>query len=322
MKLAEELSGVQENVSLAKYTTFKIGGPARYFFIARAKEDLIKAIKWAKQKKLPFFILGGGSNVLFSDNGYKGIIIKTQNSKLKVQNYTSKLKTINAEAGTILNDLVKLSVEKSLTGLEWLAGIPGTVGGAIHGNAGAFWKTMADIIESVEVLDTNNLKIKNISAENCQFANKDSVFKHQKNLVILSAKIKLKKGNKKEIKEKIKEYLKYRRKNHPLNFFSAGCAFKNYIPEIKNQKLLKKFPELVEFGKKGRIPAAYLIEKCGLNDKKIGKAQFSEKHANFIINLGGAKASDVLKLIKLAKEKVKNKFGITLEEEIQYIESY
>jgi len=285
---------IKENISLAKYTTFKIGGPAKYFCIARNKEDLIKAVKKAKELNLPFFILGGGSNVLFSDEGYKGLVINFQFSIFNFQ----KNGTIYAGAGAKLEDIVKLATRKSLTGLEWAAGIPGTVGGAVYGNAQAFDTKMSDIIKSVEIFDTKTLKIKNLLKKQCQFLAKKSIFKKNKNLIILSAILKLKNGKKKEIQKRIKEHLDYRKKNHPWRFPSAGSVFVN---------------------KTGGPPSAHLIEKCGLKGTKVGGAKVSEKHAGFIVNTGEAKAEDVLKLIKIIKQKVKRKFGVVLEEEIQII---
>ncbi len=315
MKFRKIFLGVKNNVLLGRYTTFKIGGPAKYFFIAKSKEDLIKAIKTAKKFNLPFYILGGGSNLLVSDRGYKGIVIKYQASNIKYQ----KEGEIFAQAGTPLQKIVSLTQEKSLTNLEWAVGIPGTIGGAIYGNAGAFGSFIADNIKKVEVLDTKNMKIKNFSKEQCRFKNKESIFKKNKSLVILSVLLKLKRGRREKIKEKIKNFLTYKEMNQPLNFPSAGCVFKNYQKQVKNKKLVKEFPELEEFNKRGLIPASYLIDKSGLKGKKVGGAKISEKHANFIINTNGAKAKDVIKLMKLVKEKVKNKFGIKLEEEIQYL---
>ncbi len=284
---------IRENISLAKHTTFKIGGPAKYFCIARNKEDLIKAVKKAKELKMPFFILGGGSNILALDKGYNGIVIKVQNSKLKTQN-----SNIYVEAGVKLEDVVKLTARKSLSGLEWAAGIPGTVGGAVYGNAQAFDVKMSDIIKSVEIFDTKTLKIKNLLKKQCQFLAKKSIFKKNKNLIILSVVLKTKKGDKEKIKKEIKKHLDYRKKNHPWRFPSAGSVFVN---------------------KTGTAPSARLIEKCGLKGTKIGGAKVSEKHAGFIVNTGKAKAEDVLKLIKIIKQKVKRKFGVVLEEEIQII---
>ena len=259
----------RKNILLKKYTTFKIGGPVKYFFEAKTKKDLIEAIKAAKKLKLSFFILGGGSNLLVSDKGFNGLVIKF---------------------GEPLSDLV-------LKGLEWASGVPGTVQGAIHGNAGAFGKSMADNVKSVEVLNLNDLKIKKLNNKDCKFGYRDSIFKKQKNLIILSAEMELKKSNKKEIEKKAKEYLKYKKETQPLSFFSAGSIFKN----PKN------------------FSAAKLVGECGLKGKKIGKAQISKKHANFIVNLGDAQAEDVKKLINLAKKEVKKKNGIKLKEEIQYL---
>ncbi len=301
MKIHQEFKknfpGLQFNILLKKYTTFKIGGPAKYFFQAKSKEELIKAIKFSQSVKLPFFILGGGSNVLVSDKGYDGLIIKIQMTKSKCQ-IKSKIQSpeIYAGAGVKLGDLVKLAVKNNLTGLEWLAGIPGTVGGAVYGNAGAFGETISDIVEKVEVLDTCQLKIKNYKLTNCQFNYRNSIFKKKKSLLILSCLFRLKRGNKEEIKKKIKYFLDYRKKNHPLNFPSAGSIFKNP-------------------GK----PARELIEKCGLKGKRIGRVEISTKHANFIVNLGEGRAEDVLRLIDLVKKKVKKRFGVGLQEEIKFL---
>ena len=314
MKIEEYLPKVERNVSLAEYNTFKIGGKAQYFFIARNKDNLIKAIKTAKDLKLPFFILGKGSNILFSDKGFKGLVVNFRFSTCDF-----KKNKIFAGAGTLLNKLVRSAQKNNLTGLEWAVGIPGTLGGAIYGNAQSFFVRMSDIVESVEALDKRTLEIKNFSNEGCCFYLKNSIFKTNKDLIILSAVLRLKKGNKRGIEKRIKDYLSYRRTRHPLRFPSAGSVFINPEIKIENTGLFKQFPQLKEFNKKGVIPSAYLIEQCGLKGKKIGKAQFSDKHTNFIINLGGAKAKDVLALINLAKQEVKKKFGISLKEEIQII---
>jgi len=325
------LPGVKKNISLKNYNTFRIGGRAKYFFTAKTKEDLIRAVAMAKKLKLPFFILGGGSNILVSDRGFNGLVIKIENCRAKrgVSSSPSllpaearKLKIVNckigAESGVPLGKLVNISIEKSLTGIEWIAGIPGTVGGAIYGNAGAFQKSMKDIIEKVEVFDTEELRIKNYELSDCQFGYRDSIFKRNKNLIILSANIQLRKGKKKEIQKKIKEYLNYKKEKQPLNYPSAGSVFKNFT-RYRNKIFSARPKELKKFKKMGAIPAAWLIDKCGLKGKKIGEAQISKIHANFIVNLGGGKAKNVMRLINLAKKKVKKKFKINLEEEIQHL---
>ena len=314
-KIKNLLPGVKENVSLKDYTTFKIGGKAKYFFVAKTKNELIKAIKVSKQLNLPFFILGGGSNVLFSDKEFKGLVIKIKNEKLKIKNCV-----IDTEAGTLLSILVKKAQQHNLSGLEWAVGIPGTIGGAVYGNASAFGKAIGDLVKQVEVLDLKTFKIKKLSKKECQFKYKDSIFKHKKNLLILSVILRLKKGNKEKIKENMKRFLTIRKETQPLNYPSAGCIFKNL--GIQNSKLkikkelFEKFPELRDFIQKGEIPAGYLIDKAGLKGKRIGDAMVSEKHANFIVNLGNAKTKDVQKLIAHIKKKVKKIFGIELKEEI------
>ena len=297
----------RKNVSLKNYTTFKIGGRAKYFFAARTKEDLIKAVATAKKLKLPFFVLGGGSNLLVSDKGYNGLVINFQipsptaagrrgrrDASLRPPIFNFQKNKIIVGAGTRLGELVNASVERRLTGLEWASGIPGTVGGAVFGNAGAFQKSMKDVVKEVEVLDPKDLRFKIYDFKKCQFGYRDSIFKHKKNLIILSVVFKLKKGKKSEM---IKEYLNYKKQRQPLDYPSAGSIFKN----------------------PSGFSAGELVEKCGLKGKRIGQAKISEKHANFIVNLGNARAKDVKKLINLIKKEVKKKFKINLEEEIQFL---
>jgi len=291
LEVEKLLPGLKRNILLASYTTFKIGGVAKYFFIAKQKEDIALAISWAKKNNLPFFILGGGGSTLVADTGYKGLVIKIQNSEFRVQN-----SNIVAEAGATLNRLSKLAQENSLSGLEWAVGIPGTLGGAIWGNCGAFGESISDKVQEVKVFDSHEEGIKILKRKDCKFSYRTSIFKKKKNFIILSAKLGLKKGNKKEIEEKIKKNIEYRKRTQP-QLPSAGSIFRN---------------------PKGFF-AAKLIEDCGLKGRKIGKAKISDKHANFILNLGGATSKDIKKLIKLVKKKVENNFAIELEEEICYL---
>ena len=294
-------SKFQKNVLLKNYTTFRIGGKAEYFFVAKNKEDLIRAISVAKKLKLPFFVLGGGSNLLVSDKGFNGILIKIRNTKYEIPACPAGRQNtkIMAEAGVMLGELVNILAKTELSGLEWAAGIPGTVGGAIFGNAGAFNKSMKDVVKSVEALEVKNekCKVKNFKNRDCKFSYRDSIFKNNKNLIILSVTLQMKRGDKKEIENKIKKNLEQRNKTQPLNFPSGGSIFKNPPGFF----------------------AGELVKRCGLKGKKIGNVKISEKHSNFIVNLGNGKAKDVIKLIKLIKQKVKKKFGVTLEEEIQFL---
>jgi len=287
---------IQENVSLKNYTTFRIGGPARYFIEARNNRQIIEAVTWARQNKLPFFILGSGSNLLVSDKGFQGLVIKAQNQKIKVTKSRSVFRTFLVEAGVPLSKLVNLSFKGGLTGLEWAAGIPGTVGGAVRGNAGAFGGDMGQSIKSVQAFDTLKMRDRNFKNKDCNFSYRKSFFKKNPHLVILSCEVILRKGDKGGIREKIGGYLSYRQQRHPKNP-SAGSVFKNTRSE----------------------PAAVLIHLAGLTGKNFGKAQISKKHSNFIVNNGGAEAADVVKLIKFVKKSVKKKFRISLQEEIQLL---
>jgi UDP-N-acetylmuramate dehydrogenase len=283
---------VQKDVPLRELNTFKIGGRAAYFLEVKTQEDLIEGISWAKRQGLPFFILGGGSNLLVSDYGYSGIILK-----IVLNGFHFNGEKLEAGAGANLSVLINESKNRNLSGLEWAAGIPRiTVGGAVYGNAGAFGFMTADIVESIEAFDTEDEKIKQLSFKECQFDYKESIFKKNKNLIILSAIFHLDLKEKKDLEEEIKRVASHRKEHHPSEP-SAGSIFKNPF----------------------QVPAGELIEKCGLKGERIGDAQVSRKHGNFIVNLGSATSSDVAKLISLIKNEVQKKYNIILEEEIQYL---
>lgn len=316
---------VKKNISLKEYSSFKIGGLAQYFVSIKNSPLLIEAVKWAVEKKIPFFIIGGGSNTLFFDETYKGLVIRTNSRKVKVENCLMK-----ADTGVLLAELIKLSVDYELSGLEWAAGIPGTIGGAVCGNAGAFGINIKDIVNKITVLDLENFQKRVFSNDQCKFSYRSSIFKKEKKFIILEVEIKLasEKKNKEEIIEKIESNLLYRREHHPFEFPSIGSIFKNpAISDIFGNKQNdfkskdKKFVNIRGNSMpvcEGKIPAAYLIDQCDLKGKKIGGAQISEKHPNFIINTNGARAEDVMILISLIKQKVRNKFGIFLEEEVVF----
>ncbi len=294
--LKNKLPGLIENAPLKNYTTFKIGGLARYFFEAKTEKDFIKAIKAARKLNVPFFVFGAGSNLLVSDNGFDGIIIKCQMSAIKHKQQGNTY-IVKAEAGAKLMDIVDFALQRSLYGLEWMAGIPGTIGGAIRGNAAAFGGITQDVATRVMAFDVVRHRKILFTNIDCEFAVKNSIFKQDPNLIIFDVEIELEKGDKKESQKKIDEYLKLRKQKHPLDLPSAGCIFVN--PPNNS--------------------AGLLIDKSGLKGIKIGDAQVSEKHANFIVNIGEAKAKDVVALIKLIKTRVKEKFSVELKEEIHYL---
>ena len=320
---------IQENISLSKYTSFKIGGPARYFCVIENVDEIQEALEFAKKNNLYIFILGGGSNLLISDKGFDGLVIRIMNQELRIKN-----NEVFIGCGLSLAKLVSESVKKNLTGLKWAAGIPGTVGGAIVNNAGAFGKCMEDVVKEVEVLkiipsegkfnsppDKGGWGVKKLTNEQCHFSYRNSIFKKEKKYIILNAVLKLEKGDQEKGKKTIAEILRSRREKQPLEHPNAGSVFKN--PVVNDQhldKLKKEFPELNEIVKNNTISAGWMIEQIeGLKGKKIGGAMISEKHCNFIVNVENAKAEDVIILISLIKQKVRSHFGIQLKEEIEYV---
>lgn len=281
---------LRENVLLSEYSTFRIGGIARYLIEVDNAEDLKKVIQKALELNLQFIVIGGGSNILFSSKGYNGLVIVFKSNNT----FSINDNLIEVNASVSLNYLVnKLN---NYTGLEWAVGIPGTVAGAINGNAGAFGGEMSELIKQVKVLEVKDNQIieKNFSKEDCKFSYRNSIFKNNPNLIIISAILELKKDSEENVKQKIKNNLSKRMSKQPKGF-SIGSIFKNGEDFF----------------------AGELIEKAGLKGLQIGDAKISDEHANFIINLGKATSDDVLELIKIVKKEVKEKFSIDLEEEIK-----
>lgn len=329
---------IKENELLKNHSTFKIGGLARYFYVAKNKEEIMSAIKWAHKNELPFFILAGGSNILFSDKGFDGLVIKILNTQYIIHDTK-----IIADAGVNLGKLVIESINNGLTGLEWAIGIPGTIGGAVFGNAGAYGYSISESVEKIKTLVFSSLRVplsgtkqsqgitagsprslrslamteRKYNNKKCEFGYRESVFKRN-NEIILEVSLKLEKGDKEKSRQKIKEAIFDRRKKTPP-YPSTGCYFKNYVLQKENDTLIKNFPELVSKVKGGKIGVGYLIDKCGLKGKQINNAKISEEHANFIVNLGGATAKDVFALADLCKQKVFEKYRIKLEEETRLI---
>ncbi len=306
------MTEIKENILLAPYTTFKIGGPAKYFSEAKNTEEILELCDWANKNRVPIFVLAGGSNVLIFDKGFNGLVIKIKNCKLEIENFSAKV-----EAGVSLAKLVSESIKTELSGLEWAMGIPGTIGGAINGNSGAFNKSMSDVVKEVEVLDIRTGSVQKFRKDDCKFGYRKSVFKNNFDLITLSAVLELNKGGKEEIQKIIQEHTSQRVKSVPSGY-SAGCFFKNveWGRAGNKKEIIRKFPELSQFENKPKISIGFLTEYLGLKGKAVGEAEVSEKHAGFIINRGGAAAEDVLDLAGLIKEKIRERYGFDLEEEV------
>ncbi|HEV2288335.1 MAG TPA: UDP-N-acetylmuramate dehydrogenase [Candidatus Acidoferrales bacterium] len=306
---------ILESVPLDRYSNYHIGGPARYFCDATNKEEIRAGVLFAREQKLPLFILGGGTNLLISDKGFAGVILKPSMMQLEAAG-----ETVTAGAGVMVADLLKFTIEHSLSGLEWAGGLPGTVGGAVRGNAGAFRGEMKDRILLVDSFDIQTLET--ISRDNaaCKFGYRSSLFKEKNGReIILSAKIRLGKGDATKIAAGIQEKIDYRRERHPMEYPNIGSTFKNVdlnlVPKIWREGVAK----VVKVDPFPVVPTAYLISEAGLRGTQHGSAMVSQKHPNFIVNLGDATAADVEYLIGVVKEGVYEKYGIRLEEEIQRI---
>ena len=305
---------LKENEPLAPHTTFGVGGPAKYFYAADDPQKMAKLIEVCQGGRLPFFILGGGSNVLVSDNGFDGLVIKINFSKIKIKN-----RIMECGAGVSLNKAVGQFISMGFVNLVWAVGIPGTIGGAIYNNAGAYGGDMAGIVESATVL--RNRKIKKLKNQDCGFGYRESIFKPEKNHdIILSANLKLERGDIEEARRKMKEILRARKEKF-TEPYSAGSVFKNcFLTAEEIGELKTKFPELPEkFVKEKIIPAGWLIDQCELRGKKIGEAKVSENHAGIIVNCGGATAEEINMLVSIIKQKVRSRFNIQLQEEIEYV---
>lgn len=319
MSLIEQLKQfaavVRENEPLKNHTTFQIGGPAKIYLEVSEPTKLVDLLRIIKGAGLDYMWLGGGSNLVVSDQGFDGAVIKIKPRELTIEG-----EQVKVDSGYLLAGLIMKTLDAGLTGLEFEAGVPGTVGGAIKGNAGTYGEAMDKVVSTVEFLD-ENLTIKTLKNVNCNFSYRHSIFKEHDNWLILSSQIKLVKGDTRSSRELIDQRIKYRLDSQPYGCPSAGCTFKNiiYTEEIAEQLKKLDWPISPKFKEYKKIPAAWVIENLGLKGKTIGKAQVSEKHANYIINLGGAHAEEVIQLVSLIKQQVRDKAGIQLEEEIRYV---
>ena len=283
---------IYKNEPMSNYTSFKIGGPAEYLIKIQTPEELKTILKIMKNQEIPLTIIGNGSNILVSDNGIKGIVLKNEINTFELNIETAHLRV---GSGVKLGFIAQKCLKSEIAGFEFASGIPGTIGGAIRMNAGAHGKEMKDVITSVTYMDRNG-DIFTISNEEVKFEYRNSLFAHN-DYIILEVEMQLEKGNLEEIQTKMTEYATYRKEKQPIEYPSAGSTFKRGKDFI----------------------TAKLIDECGLKGYQIGGAQISEKHAGFIINKENATAEDVIKLMEYTKEQVYKKFGKVIEAEIEII---
>lgn len=308
---------IKEHIPLAPYTIYKIGGSARFFVEVTTADDVAEALGFAAERGLPFVIIGAGSNMLVSDHGFDGVAIRMIGGSVRAEG-----ERLACDAGVMMARAVLAAGKAGLSGFEWGIGVPGTIGGSVRGNAGCFGSEMKDVVENIEVFDASHNSKYIIQNSECHFAYRDSIFKKHPEWIILSAVLKLKKGDAVAIQQEVQRFSMERLAKQDIGTSSAGCIFKN-IPwtrdDINREEVLGRFPDIGRSGTVSGISAGLLIDRAGLKGIRIGGAVISPKHANFFINEGTASAEDIRGLIKRAKDEVQKKFGILIEEEIQYV---
>ena len=286
---------IKQNEPMKNHTSFKIGGPAEFYIKIKSIEELQKILKFAKKENIKITIVGNGSNILVSDKGIDGIVIRTNLKEIKIKDIEQNKVEITVDDATPIGFLAQKLLKEEITGFEEISGIPGTIGGAILMNAGAHGKEIKDIVTEVTAIDYEG-KIHKFTNKESEFTYRYSKFS-EGNYIILQAKMVLKKGNAKDIKAKMDEYAQYRKEKQPIEYPSAGSTFKRGTDFI----------------------TAKLIDEAGLKGYSVGGAKISEKHAGFIINIGNATAQDVLDLAKYVTDKVYEKFGKKIEFEIKIL---
>lgn len=301
----------QQNFPLKNITTLQIGGPANLFIITSTQQQLIEALAYASQYNFPYLVIGGGSNLLISDQGVNKLVIKNE-----IEGIIKEVRFLKVKSGTPLQNLVDYSIAQGLSGLHKLNGIPGTVGGAVFGNAGAYGQTISDCLREVMAINPANSKAIGLQKDECEFDYRDSIFKNNGH-IILEVIFKLEIGKSKELRKEADEILEKRLVKYPKGIKCPGSFFKNLIAEKLPKEMRSKIPkEEIVYGK---VPAGSLLEILGAKGDSLGDIEIANYHANLFINKGNGSASDFYTLAQKYAQKVKDKFGITLEPEVQLI---
>lgn len=349
---------IHKDFQLSKVLWYKIGGKAKYFLICENRDDIVSALEFIAEKKPnKVFFCGQGTNLIFTDEYFDGAVVQivsatrhsglsrinddrefrdsgrglssaVASAKESLNDIIVKDNHITAFAGTILDDVIVTAFEHQLIGLEWAGGLPGTVGAGVRGNVGAYGGEVKDSLLHAEVIDYSGEepKLKTLTNEELEFVYRGSLIKSHKKMIVVAATFGLKKGTDEEViaaKEVYEKNRQNRRDKHPLEYPNCGSVFKNLRDPEQVAKVIDAFPDLKELVEKkwyGKVAVASVIEKFGLKGHRVGNAQVSEKHALFIINLGGAKAADVLQIIADIKSKFQSAFGFEPEVEVEIVQ--
>jgi UDP-N-acetylmuramate dehydrogenase len=295
---------------LSRYTRFGIGGPADLYAETGSAEAFIAALAVARASGIPTMVIGGGTNLIVSDNGYRGIVLRYRGDRLLAANGR-----ISADAGASLQDLVDFAIAHGLAGLETLSGIPGSVGAAIYGNAGAYGHSIAERILKVRFFDGEALRI--FENEECQFHYRESIFKQHKDWIIFSVELRLNPADPAPLRSAADEILKVRNEKFPVTMKCAGSIFKNLLLRELPAEVAAQVPAATV--REGKVPAAWFLDQVGARGMTRGEIHVAGYHANLIYNAGAGTAADLCALIAELKLRVRERFGIELEEEVQYV---
>jgi UDP-N-acetylmuramate dehydrogenase len=301
---------ISENVPLSRLSRFELGGPAAVLADACTHEALIQAMRVIRDSKVRWTLIGGGSNLVVDDAGFPGVVVRFVGSKIEIEG-----QKVRVEAGALLQDLVDLTITRGLKGLDTMTGIPGWLGGAVYGNAGAYGHSIDERVERVCYFDGTEMR--EIDRASCEFRYRESIFKARKNWVILSAALRLTEDAPGSLQSSAEKILKIRNEKYPPSLRCAGSIFKNLLlDEIPPAARAQVPPRLV---REGKVPSAYFLEQAGAKGLKRNGIRVADYHANLIYNEGHGTAADLRDLIHELKALVQQRFGLVLEEEVQYV---
>src|SRR5579863_3047563 len=299
-----------EGAPLRDYTRFGIGGPARLLADASSEPALVEALRVIHTSGGQHTVIGGGTNLIVSDDGFPGVVLRYARQTIQIEGARMRV-----AAGAVLQQLVDSAIAAGLRGLETMTGIPGWVGGAIYGNAGAYGHSIHERVESVRFFD--GVSVREIGNAACQFRYRESVFKRQKHWIIVSAVLRLDRAEPAELRATAEGILKIRNEKYPPSMRCAGSIFKNLLLVELPAAVQARIPERVV--REGKVPSAYFLELAGAKGMVNGGVRVATYHANLIYNQAGGTALEVRQLIAELKHRVRNQFGIDLEEEVQYV---
>jgi UDP-N-acetylmuramate dehydrogenase len=306
---------VSENVSLSECTRFAIGGPARWLVDVSTEEALAAALAAIRHAGSPFALIGGGTNLIVADDGFPGVVLRYTAGRIEASG-----PVIRVDAGATHQALVDFSIERGLAGLETMTGIPGWVGGAIYGNAGAYGHSIQECIESVRIFD--GCRFRELDNAACGFAYRESVFKRHKDWIVASAALRLEPADSAALRATADGILKIRNEKYPPSMRCAGSIFKNLILDQLPEQVRAQIPSSVI--REGKAPSAYFLEQAGAKGMVNGAIRVADYHANLVYNSGGGSlgkgsAAELRELIQVLKSRVRDQFGLELEEEVQYV---